>query len=48
MGDHSNLPEEINTDTNNYHNENACELCDKKFGMKNKRHHCRKCNKSVC
>lgn len=29
-------------------NTKTCEICKKEFGVMNRRHHCRKCGKSVC
>ena len=44
----SNLPKNLNSDREDFHNKKYCELCETGFGLKEKRHHCRKCNKSVC
>ena len=32
----------------NWEKGNRCHICNKKFGMRHRRHHCRWCGKSVC
>ena len=44
------LPDELDDTRESFNNLNFCELCDRNFNKLKgiSRHHCRKCNKSVC
>jgi hypothetical protein len=49
FADDANLPEKIDDFESKFNEYKSCELCDKAFkAIYNPRHHCRKCNKSVC
>ena len=51
LADDANLPDEIqDVDRADFNLKTYCELCDRTFAKLKgiNRHHCRKCNKSVC
>lgn len=50
LADDANLPEEFTSEEKKFNLMNYCELCDQQFSKLKgiSRHHCRKCNKSVC
>ena len=52
LADHANLPDELDggDQKEKWNLKNFCELCDRTFGKLKgvSRHHCRKCNRSVC
>lgn len=51
LANDANLPEELDTgDRESFNLKTFCELCDRTFGKFKgiNRHHCRKCNRSVC
>lgn len=51
LDDYANLPDEIDDlGSDSFNNLNYCELCEKTFNKLKgvSRHHCRKCNQSVC
>jgi hypothetical protein len=48
MLDFDGLPERFNPDEITFHELKACEICEQTFNMTIRRHHCRRCGKSVC
>ena len=51
LGDEANLPAHLDElDKKDFNEKNFCELCDRNFARLKgiNRHHCRKCNRSVC
>jgi hypothetical protein len=48
MLDFDGLPERFNPDDITFHELKACEICEQTFNMTIRRHHCRRCGKSVC
>jgi len=42
------LPDNFDTKKVVKHEKSQCEICYLKFGISNKRHHCKRCGKSVC
>ena len=48
LADDAHLPETVDADRDQFNENKFCELCDTTFNLITKRHHCRKCNKSVC
>ena len=48
MLDDNSLPETFDADAVEHHELKQCEICETTFNMTSRRHHCRKCGKSVC
>jgi hypothetical protein len=49
LAENAHLPNITDADDREEWNEKSfCELCDTTFNLRTKRHHCRKCKKSVC
>jgi hypothetical protein len=48
MLDFDGLPEKFNPEAITFHELKACEICEQTFNMTIRRHHCRRCGKSVC
>ena len=46
--DFDGLPERFNPDDITFHELKSCEICEQVFNMTIRRHHCRRCGKSVC
>lgn len=46
--DTASLPEHFNPKEIKFHELDSCEICEQVFNMTNRRHHCRRCGKSVC
>jgi hypothetical protein len=42
------LPDEFDEKKVQFHEKDNCEICILKFNTSNRRHHCRRCGKSVC
>jgi hypothetical protein len=46
--DNNGLPESFDVEQVVFHELKHCEICEQVWGMTIRRHHCRKCGKSVC
>lgn len=48
MLEDSGLPDNFDVDAVPFHELKHCEICEQVFNLTIRRHHCRKCGKSVC